>query len=192
MRVVESETVPSEIFRDGELGVVGAYLSADRRDRWLADYAQTTNAAAMLCPHECRPNARWLILHQEGDRDPGFLAKSARLCRELALPPVVLTVAATERRADVSQARAREALCEMDVDFDLVAGCELRMAVEHAARARGCAGVMMACEPAPPWWRRFGTDPLRALLGLTHSLGLVLLPRTASGACPRLRKTPRD
>jgi hypothetical protein len=180
LRIVDP-TVPSEFFRDGELGVVGAYLTAGLRDRLLAEYAHATNAAAMVCPHHWRPNGRMLILNNESALPLDFLTVSAKLCRALGLGLVVLTVAVSERRALACQALAREALFETDAEFDLVAGCELRTAVEQASRARGCSGVIMEVEPALPWWRLRG-DPIRVMLGLTHSLGIVVLPHSHAAA----------
>jgi hypothetical protein len=177
LRVVDPVTAPSEFFRDGELGVVGAYLTAGLRDRLLAEYAHAPDAAALICPHHWRPNGRMLILNKEHAPAPDFLTASAKLCRALGLGPVVLTVAVTERRALACQGLAREALVDTDAEFDLVAGCELRTAVEQASRARGCSGVIMEVEPALPWWRLRG-DPIRVMLGVTHALGIVVLPHS--------------
>jgi hypothetical protein len=192
LRVVDSPSVPGETFRAGELGVVGAYLTTDLRDYLLAEYAHATSAAAMVCPQHWRPNGRMLIPHEGSDRDVDFLATAAKLCGKLGLRPVVLTVAATERRAAACQELARGVLGATDADFDLMAGCELVTAVDRAARARGCAAVIMAFEPSPPWWRRLRGDRTRALLGLTHALGLVILPHCrADGQAPLTRDRSR-
>jgi hypothetical protein len=167
------------LFRNGGLGVFGLALSAVACRRLLREALGNPMASVMVCPSDRRRDSRTLVL-QHGD---GTLRPVLALCRALAARPVVLTVARTERRAEVRQKAARAAIADagLDADFDLIAGCDLRTAVTRAAAARGCSRVVLGRGGTHGWRRWFGGDATRTLLALADRLTLVSLADERAG-----------
>ena len=172
-------------FRDSELSAFGAALPEEVRHRLVSESLRNPSAPVMVCSGVWRPGARTLILHQGYGSGIGFLKRVVPLCRTLATPPVVLTIARTERQAVERQGLAREVFHNqrLEVDFDLIAGCHVRTGVAWAAQARGCSRVIVERENCSPWRRWLRGDPTWSLLGLAHKLSIVALPGdTSDGA----------
>jgi hypothetical protein len=189
--VADSETTRvGKSFHDADLSVFSAALPRDPGDRLMREARDSDTATVMVCSATCRPAARTLIV-DEGS-GPGFLEQVDPLCRGLAIRPVVLSVAGTERDAEGRQGLARRFFLDrgLDADFDLIAGCDLRTAVARAARARGCSHVIVTRQCEPSWRRWLGGGRTRALLALTDKLTVVTLPVVASSCGSSL--IPRD
>jgi hypothetical protein len=176
IQVVASPDEAGEFFRDADLSAFCAALPARPRDWLLRESLANPKAAVMVCPAAWSPPARTLILHQGSGTD--FLDRVVPLCSCLAIRPVVLSVDRTERKAEERQELARAVCCRggLSADFDLIAGCDVRTAVDRAARARGCSHVILERENDSPWRRWLRGDSFGRLLGLADRLTLVTLP----------------
>jgi hypothetical protein len=173
-------------FREGELSAFGANLPFAMRDQLLRESLARPKASVMVCSTVCPQVSRGLVLHQARGDGVKFLLRIVRLCRALAMSPVVLTVARSERRAADGQKLAREVFLSnrLDADFDLIAGCDVRTAVARAAHARGCSTVFLDRPDTPPWRRWLRGDTVGRLLPLADQMTLVMLPAEDRDAAP--------
>lgn len=172
-------------FRDADLCAFGADLPSQLRDRLLRESLARPRATVMICPASWQPHARTLILHRSSAG--GFLDHAVSFCLGLGIQPVVLSVAASEGKAEERQGLARERCYDrgLAAEFDLIAGCDVRTALERAARARGCSHVIIERENDPPWRRWLRGNTTWRLLGLADWLTLITLPgRHTRGDAP--------
>jgi hypothetical protein len=161
-------------FRDADLSVFSAALPAATREPLLRETLSNRNAPVMVC--SAQPARRTLVLDQGSGMD--YLEQVIPLCRGLAIRPVVLSVARTERGAEERQELARKVCLSrgLDADFDLVAGCPLGTAVARAARARGCSHLIAERRHDASWLGWLRGETTRALLNLADRLTVVTLP----------------
>jgi hypothetical protein len=135
---------------------------------------------ALVCPREPAPLRRPLIVHEETDPSSTFLPCAARLCQQLKVAPVVLTVAPYDGEA-IRREREAEAVFRgqgVAAEFDSMACADIRRAVGLVARCRGCAHVFVERRKAAPWWQWLRRHTLHRLLGLSMPLTFLTFCRT--------------
>jgi len=182
----------TQFFRPLELCVLGNALPPALRDGLLRESLHGTETCVLVCPRNWQPASRILVLHQESDAGSDFLRSALRLCRALAVTPVVLTVARTESEARRQQRLAGEvgAAERLVADFDVMVGCDVPQALARVARWRHCTHVFLEKPPAPPWWRGRRRDVLAEVLGLGEPLALLAVPATPGPAVLRAAAKP--
>jgi hypothetical protein len=176
----------THFFRPLELCVLGDGLPPSLRDGLLRESLHGNETCVLVCPRNWQPASRILVLHQESDAGSDFLLSALRLCRALAVTPVVLTVARSEVESRRQQTLAEE-VCAAErlvADFDVMVGCDVPQAVARVARWRRCTHVFLEKQPAPPWWRGRRRDVLTEVLGLGEPLTLLAVP-ASGGVYPR-------
>lgn len=126
------------------------------QQRELFRQAMATRAPAVLvCPTVWSPLTRALVVDQGRAPAERFLLRAARLCRQLEVEVIVLTVERSERVARRRQDEARELLAGqgLSASFDSLIGAEVRAAVACVARWRHCQLVVLPRAGSPSWWR---------------------------------------
>lgn len=166
-----------QILEPEDLLIFSHALPPDRKKTFLRESLRHAGRAVLICTDSSMPVARVLLLHQGGQPNTVFLTRAAQLCAELGARAVVLTVARSERLALQQQQAAREALacCALRADFDLLVGTDVRAAVAHVARWRGCRLVLMQQQDTPAWWRWLRGGTAERLLDLTHTISVLAL-----------------
>jgi uncharacterized protein YbaR (Trm112 family) len=166
----------------GDLLVFGQALPSASKQLLLRQAQRSETLAMLVCPNTWSPVTRVLLVDQESEASRRLLEKAAVICRALRAELIVLTAARSERTAFPRQHVAEEALasCGVKVDFDILIGSELRMAVSGVARWRRCQVVLMERHAAPPWWRWLRGDKIKGLLGGTDLPAFLFLPCPAT------------
>jgi hypothetical protein len=174
----------------------GSTLPAALRHGLLHRPPQGPPAPVLVCPPAWQPLARLLVINQPGGRDGCFLDTVAHLCRAVAVAPVVLTVARSEREGQWRQQLAEERLAahRLPADYDCVVGCDPAEAAVGVARWRRCSHVVVERPRAAPWWGWLRGDLPVRLLRRADALAVLVLPgaglaaaREREGAVPALR-----
>jgi hypothetical protein len=161
-----------DFIRSGELCVFSNALAPRLWDALLHWTLSSPETIALVCPKESAQLGRPLIVNEDNDPASTFLASAARLCKTLALAPVVLTVARYEGEA-IRRERAAEKLFRLhgvQAEFDSIACADIRRAVALVARCRGCTHVFVERRHAASWWRWLRRETLQRLLGLADPL----------------------
>jgi PAS domain-containing protein len=138
-----------------------------------------------------------ILLIDQGDPFADQLSRiTLELCEIFRAGLVVLTVARTEREACQRQRRARETLegSPVHVNFDFLAGADVRSAAASVARWRRCQLVVLEANSAWERWLGFHsgswiTERLESLSFLVFPAAPVpeMLPRQPSRTSPQER-----
>jgi hypothetical protein len=170
-----------DFLRPAELCVFGDALPLPLKGELLRRALDSGSTSLLVCPGSWSPASRVLILNQHREPWHCFLDHAFTLCRTLALTPVILTVARSERAARRGQQSAEERAARqgLHADFDFVVGWDVPTAVSRVARWRRCTHVFAERPPAASWWSYLRGDPTARLLGLSGALTLLLLPGAA-------------
>jgi hypothetical protein len=165
-------------FGPDELYVVGHYLHQNKTMYLLRQLFQDERTPLVVCPDDWLPMTRMLILDSDSSPRHGFLARAGRLAHDLAVPPVLLTVARTEIAARERQRAAREIFANQDLngDFDFVVGSDVLDAVAGVARWRRSRLVVMERRGAHPWWRWSRNPTMERLMSVLTSVAFLALP----------------
>lgn len=174
----ELRAEPSSILTPVDLIVVGPGIPTGERKRLLRYSIGGATPAVHACPATWSQWSRALVLYEEEHYPEGFLGLALELCVRLRVKPVILTVARSERMAQLRQAALQELLSgwNWDCDFDLLVGGEVRLAVTHVARWRRCQVIMMERQAAPPWWRWWHGSSAEKFMGSQEEYSFLTLP----------------
>jgi hypothetical protein len=183
LRVTEAaiaEAAIDEFLRPGGLCVVDGHRGNAVREALLARLASAPDTPVLLTPARHQPLSRVLIVHDPQDAGAGFLESAARLCQALEIPPLILTVAASEQEALFKQGCAEDVCARlgMQADFDAAVSFDVRAAVDRAAQWRHCSHVFFERTnrtPRIPLWRR-ARDVFSQWRGVSDTLALLALP----------------
>jgi len=170
--------VVSEFLHPTALSVFSSALADGVKDELLRQWLHGAAFPVLVCPPTCQPISRVLVVNQSSNSAQRFLDSVAGLCHALDVSPVVLTVARNEREAEVRQDAARQVWENRGIaaDFDLLIGCDVRVAVASVTRWRRCTHVFVERRQAPPWWRWLRGDTLWRLQRLTDSFRVLAIP----------------
>jgi hypothetical protein len=148
--------------------------------------------AVLVCPTTWSPLARALIVDQGCGSADDFLLKAARLCRQLEVETIVLTVGRSERVARRRQDEARSLLAGQGLSalFDSLIGAEVRAAVACVARWRHCQLVVLPREDSPPWWRWLRRASDDWLMNATEFASFLSLPGDSAVPTPPVGAAP--
>jgi hypothetical protein len=138
-----------------DLVVFDQALAPDRKSKRFRERLVEQASAVLVCPSTWNPLARVLVVdHGPGPAD-SFVVRAARLCNQLGVEPIVLTVRRSEWTARRRHDEARELLARhnLTASFDCLIGIEVRAAVACVARWRHCQLVVLPREDSPSWWR---------------------------------------
>ena len=163
-------------FQPTDLWVFGAALPEAVKVELLRQ-SEATAAPLLVCPQSWQPAARFLILHEPGAPASGFLLRAVQLCKAWRLPPVILTVARSQRAAQLGQDYAEEiaARQQCPADFDSLVGADIPGAAAQVAQWRRRTHVIVERRPPRPWRPWLG-DSLVEWLGLSECLTFLALP----------------
>jgi hypothetical protein len=164
--------------RPVQLCVLGADLPAPGGPELLARSLHSPPGPVLVCPQSWRPMSRVLIVNQQRDVRSCFLDLAARVCQAVAVVPVVLTVARSEREAQARQRLAEETLAasRLPADFDCAVGCDAATAAATVARWRRCSHAFVESGRLTSWWS-WARGPLpEQLLRQSASLTVLALP----------------
>jgi nucleotide-binding universal stress UspA family protein len=181
-----------------DLFVVGSATPETEKMHLFRYGLRHSESAVLICPGDWASLHRVLVLHEDRPHQESFLASALDLCRRWQAKPIILTVARSERRANVRQHFLQELLNHsgIDCEFDLLVGAEVRMAVARVMRWRQCQLIMMERQAAPPWWRWWQSDTAEKFLRLAKDCSLLALPGVnvlvASGGQAHKRPTSQD
>jgi hypothetical protein len=166
--------------RCAALAVIGDALPAGLKQALWSRSLRGGRPAILACPQLWHPVARVLVENRQRHPGSGYLDSAAQLCRAFGAAAVVLTVARTEREAQLRQHLAEDTFArhQLAADYDSVVGCDLPAAVAGVSRWRRCSHVFMESGEPGPWWRRLWRGPLASLLGLAASVAVLALPGT--------------
>jgi len=165
-----------------DLVLFGQRLPVEART-WLQRQALGSMAPAVLvCPDDCSPLTRVLVLDQADHSTETFLVGAVKLAAELQAAAVVLTVAPTEKAALARQQKARQALrqAELWADCDFVVGSEVGAAVAHVARWRRSQLIMLERPNLSSWRRWLRGNTLTQRFDEMGSLAVLSLPNERS------------
>ncbi len=170
------------VVRPTNLVLVGPSFPAAARKRLLCPRAPGTSPALLVCPAARQDWSRVLVINDRTPAADGFLALAVQVGRRFGARPVVLTVARSERTAQVREQAARAALAGAGpgCDFDRVVGAEVRDAVARVARWRRCHAVILEHPAARPWWRWWRSGTLEVLLDVVEPFALLALPEAGA------------
>jgi nucleotide-binding universal stress UspA family protein len=179
-----------QLVQTEDLLVLGQALPAARKQELLREVELYQDLAVLVCSDEGSALTRVLLVDQDDSGKRPEWSTALELCRACRTSLVVLTVARSERAAQIRQQTAIEALsgCGVEVDFDLVVGSEVRTAVAHVARWRRCQLVVMRRHQGRAWWRWLRGRPTELVMEVANSLSFLTLPTGMGVDFPRLRQ----
>jgi hypothetical protein len=161
-----------------DLLVLGQALPRALKSTLLGESLRDRAPAVLVCPDTWTPLSRMLLLDQGSLLSDRLLVTAAELCRSFRAAPVVLTVARSERAAQLRQHAARAALAEhgLDADFDFVIGSDVHTAVVSVARWRRCQLIVMERHDSPPWWRWLRATSAEWFMDLVEAPTFLAMP----------------
>jgi hypothetical protein len=173
-------------FHPSNLSVLGEMAATPRRRELIAAAAHNNATPVLICPPSWQPMSRVLIVHHQHDHGSPFLDTVVGLCQQLAVAPVVLTMASSERQALAEQAIVETKLAQYHLsgDLDYMVGCDVATAVSVVARWRHCSHVFVERPRAAAWWGWLRPDPLEQLLRTSSLVSTLVLPASRQRASP--------
>jgi hypothetical protein len=170
-------------FQATDLLMCGHDLPPFYKNRFIRQAQRQGGPGLLLLSESAELPNRILLIDQGGPSADSLLDLSAKLCEIFRAGLVALTVARTEPDAQLRQHQAWERLQgrPVQVNFDFVAGAEMRVAAVNVARGRGCQLVLMDAGHPSPWARWLGSAPGPWILDLRDSLSFLLLPQRSKG-----------
>jgi hypothetical protein len=155
-----------------ELFICDHDVSSAQKKYLLREMHQDGGPALLFCAKMTALPSRILLIDQGGRSSDALLWITVNLCEIFRAGLVVLTVARTEREAREHQRRAREILDgglpshpapqgrsgrkgPVQVNFDYLAGAEVRSAAASVARWRRCQLVVLEANAAWERWLSF-------------------------------------
>lgn len=170
-----------QFFRPVALCVVEGNSGNPWPARVLERYTQANDILLAMMPPWHKPMMRLLVVNERLDPSDCFLETSARLCGALAVEPLVLTLAGSERDALAKQRFAEGVYASLRVcgDFDSVVADDSRLAIARVAAWRGCSHVVCERATAMPEGgrrQRWRDDEFRDFRKLAQQVTLVAIP----------------
>jgi len=172
-----------------DLFICGQDVPAAQKRNLLREAHRRSGPTLLFCAKTAFLPSRMLLIDQ-GDSFSDQLSRiTVQLCEIFRAGLVVLTVARTEREACQRQRRARETFeeCPVHVNFDFLAGADIRSAAASVARWRRCQLVVLEANSAWGRWLGFHsglwtTERLESLSFLVFPAAPVpeMLPRQPS------------
>jgi hypothetical protein len=169
---LQSLAIPTNLF------VIGHALPSQQKRDLLHLAQQETGPGVLVCPDVHPYPQRILVLDQSSDDLARSLPVVAALQNAFGAKLVVLTVAKSDKEAQVRQQSAIKIVNQFDLpaDYDAVIGSEVRLAVVGVARWRRCQLIVMNRRLSRPWWRWLRDSNPDWFLGLTQPLAFLSLP----------------
>lgn len=178
-----------------ELFICDHDVSSAQKKCLLREMHQDSGPALLFCAKMAALPSRILLIDQGGHSSDALLWITVNLCEIFRAGLVVLTVARTEREAREHQRRAREILDgglpshpapqgrssrkgPVQVNFDYLAGAEVRSAAASVARWRRCQLVVLEANAAWERWLSFRSGSW--ITELLDSLSFLVIPKDLS------------
>jgi hypothetical protein len=183
----EEEMGFDQLSRSGSLCVFEDVAADPVRDKLLARSTRDPEVPVLVAARVHRPMNRVLVVCHDHQANPTFLESAARLCRALNVPPLILTVASSDRQARRGQSFAEDvcASLRLQADFDSVAGLDYRSAAKRVAAWRHCSHVIVERPRCASLWQRLGGDAFSELRSLSGSLAVLGLPGSVTLEVPQ-------
>jgi hypothetical protein len=166
-----------QFLRPGGLCVIEDNKSTSDRAR-LLDRSLRSPEVVLLTQPVPQPVTRVLILCRA--RNASYVESVARLCQALAVVPLILTVANSEREARLEQSFA-EGVCSslaMAADFDALIADDLTDAVGRIAGWRNCSHVVVERPRSISLWQRLRCDIFSQIRRLSGEFNVLAVPET--------------
>ena len=183
-----------------DLYICGPDVSEGGKKHLLRETRRHAGPALLFCANGAALPGRILLIDQGGPFSDSLLEITLNLCEIFRAGLVVLTMARTEREARQRQRRAREILevmpphpalspqgrggRDLHVNFDFLAGVEVRSAAASVARWRHCQLVVL--EPDAAWGRWLGFHSGSWITESLESLSFLVIPGVQNDARSRL------
>ncbi len=170
--------------RPEDLLLIGQQLDSAQKQFLFRCAGGRNGPAVGVCADSFSAISRILYVHQESQSAGVAIGSVVDLCRDLAVPLVVLSLAGSEREAWQQQQFAEQTVAahRYPADFDSLVGVDLRSAVIRVAGWRRCTHVVLERRNESFWWRWLGGDPVERLLGWSDPLTFLTLPDVEASA----------
>jgi hypothetical protein len=154
-----------ERWSPGELRVMGGAMPASIQRRLFRDAVSRPGVGPLLCPRSWEYLRRAMVINEGRTAGSGFLEAAASVCRDVAHPVAVLTLARNGEDARRRQQLAEDVFAEHGVkaDFHVIVGGDFNGGVSVVANWRRCSLVLVEKISAPfarRWMARSSSDHL--------------------------------
>jgi K+-sensing histidine kinase KdpD len=188
-----SKAALEQFLKPGGLCVFTAPITSEIQRDLFDKSSRHAEICQLMSPSTVATIRRILVLCDQTEIGPNYLASAARICEALETTPIVLVAAHTEREAQLKRAFV-EGVCSslhLEADFDSAVHSDVAQAVGRVVSWRSCTHVILERHNDGAWWQRVRAEVVDKQHALSSPIGVLALPEAIALEVPHKMRSSR-